>query len=273
MDSTRPIRALMRGLEALTVLNFRDGATVSEVAQEIHLPRTTVYRILETLCESGFVFRDPADERYRLTLRVRALSVGFDDESWVTQFAKPCLFELGESVAWPVYLATLADASLIVREVTDQHSPLAIEPFTAGMQLALLTTSAGRAYLAHCPDEERAVLLAGLSLSKKDDDLLARDTAQLPRLLAEIARLGYATTTRSHRPVEELSISVPVSLQTKVLAVLTVRFAASAVSLKTGLQRFLPKLRHCAAKISTTFTQAKAEPPANARNDMPRTAA
>ena len=32
MESTRPIRALMRGLDALTFLNLRDGATVSEVA-------------------------------------------------------------------------------------------------------------------------------------------------------------------------------------------------------------------------------------------------
>ncbi len=74
MDSTRPIRALMRGLDALTVLNLRDGATVSEVAHEIRLPRTTVYRILETLCNSGFVYRDSADERYRLTILVRGLS-------------------------------------------------------------------------------------------------------------------------------------------------------------------------------------------------------
>ena len=58
MDSTRPIRALMRGLEALTILNLRDGASVSEIAQEIRLPRTTVYRILETLCDSGYAFRD-----------------------------------------------------------------------------------------------------------------------------------------------------------------------------------------------------------------------
>src|SRR3984957_18976330 len=110
MESTRPIRALMRGLDALTVLNLRDGATVSEVAQEIRLPRTTVYRILETLCESGFAFRDPADERYRLTILVRALSAGFDDEAWITQIVKPCLFELGESMVWPVHIATLAGA-------------------------------------------------------------------------------------------------------------------------------------------------------------------
>ena len=73
MESTRPIRALMRGLDALTVLNLRNGATVSEVAHEIRLPRTTVYRILETLCNAGFVFRDAADDRYRLTIRVRSL--------------------------------------------------------------------------------------------------------------------------------------------------------------------------------------------------------
>jgi DNA-binding IclR family transcriptional regulator len=42
MDSTRPIRALTRGLEALTLLNLRDVATVSDVAREIRLPRTTV---------------------------------------------------------------------------------------------------------------------------------------------------------------------------------------------------------------------------------------
>ena len=56
MESTRPIRALTRGLDALTVLNLRDGATVSEVAQEIRLSRTTVYRILETLCNADLYF-------------------------------------------------------------------------------------------------------------------------------------------------------------------------------------------------------------------------
>src|SRR5580698_10058682 len=94
MESTRPIRALTRGLDALTVLNSRDGATVSEIAQEIRLPRTTVYRILETLCDSGFAFRDQADDRYRLTQRVRGLSLGFSDESWVSRIAKPCMADL-----------------------------------------------------------------------------------------------------------------------------------------------------------------------------------
>jgi IclR family mhp operon transcriptional activator len=269
MDPTRPIRALMRGLEALTVLNLRDGATVSEVAHEIRLPRTTVYRILETLCDSGFVFRDAADERYRLTIMVRALSAGFDDEAWVTQIAKPRLFELGECIVWPAHIATLSATGLTVREATDHHSPLAIDRYSAGMQLPLLTTSTGCAYLAYCTDAQRAALLEPSSRSDRDEDRPARDRAELTRLLDEAHKLGYATATRTRRLVEELSISVPVPLESHAHAVLTVRFAASAVPLKTGLERFLPKLRHCAAKISAAFSQKLTD----ARNGMPRTAA
>jgi hypothetical protein len=44
-----------------------------------------------------------------------------------------------------------------------------------------------------------------------------------------------------------------------VLASLTVRFATSAVPLRTGVERFLPKLRQCAADISTLFSEQQAE--------------
>lgn len=76
MESTRPIRALTRGLDALTMLNSRDGVTVSEVAHGIHLPRTTAYRILETLCDAGFATRHSHDDRYRVTIHVRGLRAG-----------------------------------------------------------------------------------------------------------------------------------------------------------------------------------------------------
>jgi IclR family mhp operon transcriptional activator len=259
MESTRPIRALMRGLDALTVLNLRDGATVSEVAQEIRLPRTTVYRILETLCNAGFVFRDAADDRYRLTIQVRALSDGFDDEAWVTQIAKPIIHELCREIVWPVSIATLSATMMLVRESTDHSSPLAIERYSAGFRAPLLTTASGRAYLANSPAPQRETLIDILARSNKDEDRSARARAELTRQLGEIKASGYATATRTRRLVEEVSLSVPVLLQDRVLASLTVRFAASAVPLKSGLERFLPKLRECAAKISTLFSEQQAE--------------
>ena len=54
-------------------------------------------------------------------------------------------------------------------------------------------------------------------------------------------------------------MSVPVLLDDRVLACLTVRFAASAVPQRTGIERFLPKLRQCAARISASFLEQQAE--------------
>src|ERR1700729_4156205 len=177
MDSTRPIRALMRGLDALTVLNLRDGATVSEVAHEIRLPRTTVYRILETLCNSGFVYRDSTDERYRLTILVRGLSGGFDDEAWVNQIAKPMIYSLCAEIVWPVSIATLSGTKMMLREATDHSTPLAIERYSAGFQLPLLSTAAGRAYHAKRPPAPRGALSQELARSNKEEAKPARDRA------------------------------------------------------------------------------------------------
>jgi IclR family mhp operon transcriptional activator len=258
MESTRPIRALTRGLDALTILNLRDGATVSEIAHEIRLPRTTVYRILETLCGSGFVYRDSADERYRLTILVRALSSGFDDEAWVKQIAKPMIYNLCSEIVWPVSIATLSGTKMMLREATDHQTPLAIERYSAGFQLPLLTSAAGRVYLANCPPAQRDALIDILARSNKEEDKPARDRSDLLRVLTEIKVHGYATAMRTRRLVDEYTVSVPVRMNDRVAA-LTARFMASALPLKIGIERILPKLRQCAAKISTEFLEHQAE--------------
>ena len=258
MESTRPIRALIRGLDALMVLNTRDGATVSEIAQEIRLPRTTVYRILETLCSAGFVFRDDSDDRYRLTVMVRSLSGGFDDDAWITHIAKPMIEDLGREVVWPVSIATLLGTTMVIREAN--ASPLLTERQSAGHRAPLLSTAAGRVYLSFCPPPQRDTLVDILSRSGKEEDRLARaPRTDLQRLLADIRSQGYAATSRTRRLVEEISLSVPVLTADRILASLTVRFAASSLPQKTGIERFVPKLKQCAARIGHAFADSQAE--------------
>jgi len=271
MESTRPIRALLRGLDALTVLNLRGSATVSEIAHEVRLPRTTVYRILETLCEAGFVNRDADDDRYRLTIMVRSLNDGFDDEAWVTLVAKPFLRELGRDIVWPVSIATLLGTAVMVRDTTDHESPLAVERYSAGFREHLLTSAAGRAYLAFCPAPQREVLIELLARSGQEEDKLARSPrTDLQRVLAETKAQGYATTCCTRRILEEISLSVPVMVDDRVLACLTVRFASSALPLKTGIERLFPKLRQCAVKLGTEFARGQA---AARRDNAPHTLA
>lgn len=261
MESTRPIRALIRGLDALTVLNLRNGATVSEVAQEIKLPRTTTYRILETLSHAGFVYRDSTDDRYRLTIMVRGLSDGYDDEVWVTQIARPFIYELGKDIVWPVAIASLSGTSMMVRESTDHRSPLAVERYSAGFRIPLLTSSSGRAYLAFSPATQRDSLLEILSRSTREEDQLARNRIEVQKLLGEARMQGYATAVRPRRVTDEISMAVPIMIDDRVLAAVTIRFSNTAVPLKMAVERFLPKLRDTAQKIRQTFIDQQRELP------------
>jgi IclR family mhp operon transcriptional activator len=249
----------MRGLDALTVLNARDGASVSEVAHEIRLPRTTVYRILETLCNAGFAFRDAHDDRYRLTIRVRALSEGFNDEAWVTQIAKPIIQDLCREVLWPVAIATLSGTAMLLRETSDHAAPQLLERHSSGSRVALLSTAAGLVVLANAAAPQRDALIDSMAASNRDEDKPARSRDELLRTLGQIRSQGYAAVSNTRRLAEEISVGVPMMLEGGALASLTVRFAASALPLKTGVERFLPKLRQSAAKITSSFSEQRAE--------------
>jgi len=261
MSSTRPIRALLRGLEVLHVLNRHNGATVSEVATEIDLPRTTTYRILETLCTAGYAYRASSDDRYRLTIMVRGLSDGFDDEAWVTQIARPYLYELCQEIVWPVAIATLSGSSMLVRQTTDHTSPLAVEKRGPGFRVSILNSASGICYLAFCPKEQRDSLLDILAKSKQPEDQAAKNRNKVYEGLVETRKRGYALWQRSRRVADETSISVPVMAEERLLAVLILRFASTAVSEKDAIEKFVPRLRTAAQKIADEFlTQQDVEP-------------
>jgi len=253
MTSTRPIRALLRGLEVLHVLNLHNGATVSEVAAAIDLPRTTTYRILETLCVAGYAYRAASDERYRLTIMVRGLSDGFDDEAWVTQIARPYIYELCNELVWPIAVATLSGTTMLIRQTTDHRSPLAIEKRGPGFRVPILSSASGLAYLAFCGDEQREAILDMLAKSKREEDKPARNRKKVHEQLAEIRKRGYSTSRRARRVSDEISLSVPLLAGDRLVATLTIRFAMTAIPEAEGVQRFIPRLRATAQRIGEEF--------------------
>ncbi len=254
MTQFRPVRSLVRGLDILQVLNRRNGATVTEVAEDTSLSRGTVYRMLETLREAGYVFRDGADARYRLTIMVRGLSDGFSDESWVSEIAKPRIEELCAKVVWPIAIATIHGTTMLVRETTDKNSPLVLRRISGGFRVPILATSAGQAYLAFCPDEQRETLLDVLSRSDTHpSDMMARNPRLTRKILGEVRERGYATTTRPH--LNDSAIAVPVLPHGRVVAAISMRYIDSAMPVSTAVEKYLGDLQATAQGIAVAFEE------------------
>jgi IclR family mhp operon transcriptional activator len=241
LEPVRPIRALLRGLEALHALNQRDGLTVTEVADRARLPRTTAYRILETLRHGGFVVRDEMDDRYRPTLQVRGLAEGAESEAWLHQGAAPLISRLGKSLLWPVGLWTLDGGQMRLRVATDRISPLALVRKSPGETAGLFSSAAGMVLLAHETAEQRERHAAGLGCE--------RDMARYDTTFGRIREHGYAFDT--HVVEGETAIAIPLrDPDGNVLASITLRFIRSALTDQRVTSELLPNLRATADEIT-----------------------
>ncbi len=249
MESTRPIRALVRGLDALTALNSRPSATVSAIAAEVKLPRTTVYRVLETLCGAGLAVRDAADDRYRLTPAINSLSDGFNDDAWVLQEAMPRVNALARETVWPLALGTRQGDYVQIRACTDRSSPLCAERLSPGSRLSLLGSALGRIVLSQLSHAERSGIYDHIPQGLQPDARLAKNPAELETQIAEIAAQGFATSASARRASDDLWLAVPVAARGSAPAALGLRVASRALSAAELHERFLRKLQNCARDI------------------------
>ncbi len=258
MSSARLVQSLTRGLRLLRALNEHNFSTALELSRITGLPRATVYRLLDTLVDEGYVAHGARRETYQLTIQVRTLSDGFTDEAWLAEVASPVLQELGHKIVWPTDIATFDRDAMIVRETTHMKSPLSINREKAGFRPPVLLSSLGLAYLAWCPDGEREMILRTIAQSDQPDAALAHDRAGVERMLEQVRRRGYGFREGGISP-KTGSIAVPVFQGSRVLASINMHYILSALSEAEVASRYLEPMRAAAAEIQQAMTVRERE--------------
>lgn len=248
------VRSLERGLLILQTLNRRNGLKAAEVAVATAIPRPTVYRLLETLEGLGYVSRDHSSEKWRPTLQAKSLSSGFRHEDWVTQAAIPEMVRLGREILWPLDLVTFNDHRMEIRESTHNISPYSIDHGMVGVQLPMLDTAGGRAWLAFSPEEDRVQALKGLQAQSGLQHPIILQDGPLSHVLATSVKLGVGYRKEGYR-LNTQSISAPIFRGPRVIACLTVIWTASALSFDKALEQYRDKLLKSAEGISDALNR------------------
>lgn len=244
------MRSLQRGLQLLCALNRQNGASVQLLADASGINRTSVYRLLGTLQELGFVRKGPSDEIFRLTAAVRQLSDGLNDDAWVSSVAGPVLKERHPGMLWPMNVATFDYDAMLIRESSHRYSPFAIHRSVVGSRLPMLETVLGQVYLAFCPDRERDEILEILRASKGSEAALANDASYVRDLVRRTRRNGYAAKL-GFREKRIAAIGVPVMRDGRLFAALNMLFFRRAMSMQTAIERHLDHLGGTAREIAS----------------------
>jgi DNA-binding IclR family transcriptional regulator len=196
--------------QAMRVLRLfspdRREVGVTEAAELMGRPKSSVSRLLRAMEAEGFLHRDEESGRFRLSLGLAALGELARASTSMQRLARPVLEELVQSTGETSNLVVLDGSQAVNVEVV--RSSRAVQHVgVLGRRLPLHATAAGKVLLAWASPELQRRVLAGplprfASATLTDPEALARE-------LDCVRHRGYATASQE---LEEglAAVSAPV---------------------------------------------------------------
>lgn len=248
-----------KGLQVLQVINQKVGLKAAEISSIADMPRPTIYRILETLEELGFVAQDRSSGLWRVTLHAKSLSAGFREADWIVQAVVPQMVSLGRRVLWPLDLVTFNNDSMIIRESTHDFSPYSVNHGMVGLHLPLLDTAGGRAYLSFTSDVERSQIVQALQAKSGESHPLMTADGPLDEVIRKCRELGLGYRSNGFRS-ETASLSAAIQHGDRIIACLTLIYFKSAMSLSKAVEIYREDLLSTVYEIQKTLPRLETQP-------------
>lgn len=192
-DNSR--RAVGGGLKsvvaALDLLDcFRDAAQlgVTDVARQLGIAKSSAHRLLTSLCDRGFVRRDPETGRYQLGLHMFELGQLALARTPLRQHAMPILEDLRLRTGFTIHLAIPDDANIIYIERL--HGPGRSQQMAnIANSFPAHVTSSGKVIAAFDPRVATARRNAGFPAWTQAS---IQNAGRFDHVLDEVRRRGFA---------------------------------------------------------------------------------
>ncbi len=163
---------------------------ITEISKEMGLGKSTVYGLVNTLMEAGYLEQNPDNKRYRLGLKLFIMGSLVQGRMDIREIAKPHLKSLAERFQMTVHMGLYRDGEVVY--IDKQDSPNARVIYSQVGKLApMYCTGIGKAVFANLPESERDFLLSNqirraLTINTKIDEAIISE--ELQRVLIQ----GYA---------------------------------------------------------------------------------
>lgn len=241
-EGKQTVRAVERALDILLVFTEHDSLSLTEIAQNVGLHKSTVHRLLASLEHKGFLIRDAATEKYRLGYRVLELSAKlseqFDDPGMLLLPEMERLRDLvGETVS--LYVRE-GHERIRIQAVQSRQEIRRVAP--VGARLPLYVGASGKVLLAFA---EESVVQAILH---SPDWPEAMEREVFLRGLEEVRRQGYATSIEE-RETGVAAVAVPIFASSgRLLAALGISGPSNRLDVQRMLQ-IAPQLIESARRM------------------------
>jgi DNA-binding IclR family transcriptional regulator len=192
LPAVATVPAAHQTLEILRYLSRQAGPVpAASIVRDLRLPRSTVYHLLATLAEDGFVTRVPDERRYALGLAAYELGTGYARQAPLQRIARVPLAELVDRLGHSAHLAVLhgREVVYVIEERAPGRPPLITD---VGVRLPAQLTASGRAMLAKLPPSQVRALYPDPASFVLRTGVGPRSPSALRASLVEVRRRGHA---------------------------------------------------------------------------------
>ncbi|QVQ51852.1 IclR family transcriptional regulator [Spiractinospora alimapuensis] len=248
------VPAATRALRLLRYLATRPGpVSAAAIATDLGLPRSSVYQILETMAEEGFVTHLPEERRWGLGIAAFEIGTAYLRHDPLERLARPLLGDLSRETAATAHLGILhgADTLYLLKE-QPPHVPTLVTG--VGVRLPAHLTASGCAIMAHLPRAQVRALYPGRDqfVSRTGNgpatpsdlrDVLARErrqgwSSEEGQVTTGFSSVAAAAFDHNGSPIAAISLTVPSARPVTLDALAAgVRDAAADLTRRMGGRR------------------------------------
>ncbi|MCC6146222.1 MAG: IclR family transcriptional regulator [Anaerolineaceae bacterium] len=250
--------------KALEILNmFSDQKPewgIRELGRELGINPTTIFRLVRTMVDAGYMEQDPEKQYYSLGPRVLKLAEVYQRYNPLPLIAKKVFENYADRFEHSIYFGCLNNYELIYLAFQNGRAPLRvmIEP---GASTSLHSTALGKVLLAFQKDEFIAEFLKARPLKKSSPRTIV-DPQELWEQIREIRRNNYAINDGEQYPdIGSLGVPVPEKDRLNRFAISLAYPRHLITEKRITLKELLPLAQEIAREIAARINWTRVENP------------
>ena len=212
------VQSVHRAISILQVLALRGAAGVTEIATELGVHKSTVFRLLSTLEARGLVNQHSERGRYQLGYGVVQLAEGATRMDDLALLSRAACRQLADAVRETVNLV-VRDGNAVISIAQVLGAPTITTVNWVGRRTPIQATSAGKVFMAHLDPMQLDDLIAEGLESYTPHTIV--DPAALREELALVRERGWASTMEEQE-IGLAAVAAPIrTLDGDVIAAIT----------------------------------------------------
>jgi IclR family KDG regulon transcriptional repressor len=190
------IQSVRKTFRLIEALSAAAEMSITDLGNAIDLNKGAVFRILSTLKTLGYIEQNPANEKYRLSLKLFEIGSGAATMLNEVREAHTFMEQLAQETQETVHLATLRDGNVVYLDKIDSRHVLRIFS-RIGNQAPCYCTGLGKALLAWLPEDELGRIVKEKKMVKFTENTIT-GIKELKKELQIIREQGFSVDNQEH---------------------------------------------------------------------------